>query len=391
MLAIPKARFGNLNVDRKLGRQTTSQRFVHAKVTRVVDSKRRRSWTIAGSPNLSHRGHAGFQTGAKFSNVETAILRTSENAARWLVPLGTGKEPEPAGRVQAEDDLGRTLLVRVCYNWATQTGDIRMSEQPCRVSLGPTPRNRIAAPVAIIDVTLSDAWMPLPAFALEWLARELETRNIIAAWNSEQDKECVLLVEEHEFAHRPSMVARELTAADILQHWSLLSESQRAEHLDRHLGSKDSDPEAPIGNPGAMQNQQASMFDAFSGILHGFLVLKQRLLDAFAKERDLESTIWLLGARHDSLGTLLEKVLDEQESDPVRNVVFGLCASELLALTEACRPSLIAAHPEATARLRLQIDRLETAWDSIDQGPDGGVTFRAWLESWWTKSEERGA
>lgn len=390
VLAIPNARFGNFNVDRKLGSQATTKRFVHAKVTRVVDARGRQSWTLVGSPNLSLRGHAGFQTFSRLSNLETAILRTSNQSTRWLAPLGTEKEPEPANCVQAEDDLGRVLLVRIRYNWASRAGDIRLADKPCRVSIGPTPRNANTAPVATIDVKCSDYWMPLPPDALEWLSRELETRNIIAAWNTALEKESVLLVEEHDFAHRPSMVARELTAADILQHWSLLSESQRAEHLDQQLSSRDPDPEAPVGESGATQHGQASMFDAFSGILHGFLVLKQRLLDAFTKERDAESTTWLLGARHDSLGTLLDKVLDDSGQDHVRKVVFALCASELLNLTEARRPSLLATQPEATARLRAQISRLESAWDSIDQGQEG-ASFRTWLESWWTESAERSA
>jgi hypothetical protein len=239
----------------------------------------------------------------------------------------------------------------------------------------------------VIEVDAPDEWLPLPQAALKWLASELETRNIVAAW-TKQGNSSHILVEELEFGQRPSMVAKDLSAADILQHWSLLSAAQRADHLDRRLGSRDLDPEAPIGGPVPPETLDSTMFDAFSGILHGFLVLKRRLVEAFQMDRGVEAETWLLGSRHDSVGTLLGKVLAEPAPDPVRHVIFGMCASELLTLTAHRRPGLLAAQPAAVAALRDQIRRLEAGWDHIEQGPIGEVSFRVWLESWWTNKQE---
>jgi hypothetical protein len=387
VLKIANSRFGEIEIDRRLGAQSTAQRYVHAKATRITDPKGRRSWTLSGSPNLSLRGHAGCQTDAELCNVETAILRTSSDAGRWLRPLAAGNEPAPAARVEGPDDLAKALLVRLRYNWATRTGEIRLASTGGQVCIGPTPFDPGAVPTAVIEVDAPDEWLPLPQAALKWLASELETRNIVAAW-TKQGNSSHILVEELEFGQRPSMVAKDLSAADILQHWSLLSAAQRADHLDRRLGSRDLDPEAPIGGPVPPETLDSTMFDAFSGILHGFLVLKRRLVEAFQMDRGVEAETWLLGSRHDSVGTLLGKVLAEPAPDPVRHVIFGMCASELLTLTAHRRPGLLAAQPAAVAALRDQIRRLEAGWDHIEQGPIGEVSFRVWLESWWTNKQE---
>ena len=388
---LPGARFGDLGLDTRLGKGSVSLRFVHAKVIRITDTTARKSWVLAGSPNLSQRGHAGWQSGAPFSNVETAILRESADAGRWLAPL-TGKEPAPADVLkEPEDGLGQGLLVRVRFDWETGAAAVRLSGPPCTVDLGPSTAAAGGAARASVAVNVRDEWLPLGELATSWLHKELETGNVIAAWSGELPRANVL-VEEHGLAHRRSMVAKNLTAADILRHWSLLSENQRAENLEKRLALGAEDPEAPNGAPAlAYDSIGPTMFDTFSGILHGFLILKTRLRDALAAEQDAAVEAWLLGARHDSVGTLLDKVLEETDGDAVRHVVFALCTTELLALAESLRPALLADRPGPVAALRDRVARLEAAWERINDGATPAETpgtFRRWFEQWWYEQQE---
>jgi hypothetical protein len=386
------AGFGDLRLDRSLGKGSDGQRFVHAKVIRVVDPATRRTWTLAGSPNLSQRGHAGWQTSAPASNVETAMLRVAVDGVRWLEPLDAGKEPGTAERVlDPKDEDPPGLLVRVRFDWETRQGALRLSGTACEVWLGPSTSAAGDSARARVEVTASDAWVALEEAAAGWLCRELQTGNVIAAW-SDATSPTSVLVEEHGGAHRPSMVARELSAADILRHWSLLSEAQRAANLEKRLDLGGEDPEAPSFLATAMAAVAGpTMFDTFSGIIHGYLVLKLRLEEALRGHQDAAVEAWLLGSRHDSVGTLLDKVLQEPAGDPVRQVVFALCSRELLVLAETRCPQLLAARPTATEALRKQIEALEAAWEFLDSGGAPGEhpdAFRQWLQRWWQAQVE---
>lgn len=388
---IPGARFGDLGLDTRLGKGTVATRFVHAKIIRISDPKARKSWVLAGSPNLSQRGHAGWQSGSPFSSVETAILREANDAGRWLAPLA-GKEPAPAAVVaDSEDGLGQGLLLRVRFDWETRSAALRLGGAPTVVNLGPSTAAAGGSARATVAISVGEEWVPLEGAPVAWLGKELETGNVIAAWSGDLPRTNVL-VEEHGLAHRPSMVARSLTAADILRHWSLLSDNQRAENLEKRLALGDEDPEAPVGGVSvAYDSIGPTMFDTFSGILHGFLILKTRLRDALVADQEAAVEAWLLGARHDSVGTLLDKVLEEADGEAVRHVVFALCTAELLAVAETLRPGWLAARPGPTAALRERIVRLEIAWQRINERPaadEAPGTFRRWFEQWWFEQRE---
>ncbi len=381
--AVPGARFGNLALDLRLGKGSDATRFVHAKVLRYTHVATKRTWTLAGSPNLSIRGHAGWLTPAPASNVETAILRVTSDGSRWLEPIGAGGEPAPAETVTSEDEALPGISLRVRFDWESGAAAARLTGAPGRVYLGPATAVTGGEARAGVDVPDAGPWVRLPVEAAAWLAGELETGNVIAAWGTGSARIHVL-VEEHGLAQRPSLVARDLTPADILRHWSLLSEAQRADNLEKRLALGGEDPEAPTAVAATADEGGPTMFDSFAGILHGFFILRTRLEDAFAQDEDAAAEAWLLGARHDSVGTLLDKVLGEQAPDAVRRVVFGLSARELLGLAERRRPRLLSDRPTATAALRDRISRLEEAWATIEDPPDETPgSFRWWLERWW--------
>ncbi len=386
--AVSGASFGELGVDRRLGKGSDAERFVHAKVVRYADLAKKRTWTLAGSPNLSVRGHAGWQTGAPASNVETAMLRVAPGTGRWLAPLAPGKEPAPAAAAASEDEPARGILLRARFDWELWAAAVRLAGAPGRVHLGPSTTVTGGSARVVVDVPDGGAWIPLSASAADWLGAELETGNVIGAWGDDGVRTSVL-VEEHGLVQRPSLVARALTPADILRHWSLLTEAQRAENLEKRLTLRSDDPEAPIAVGAAPAAPGPTMFDTFSGILHGFFVLRTRLERALDAGEDAAAEAWLLGLRHDSVGTLLDLVLAEEEPEAVRQVIFGLCARELVGVVRDRRPALLSAHPGPLGALEDRIAQLESAWGRIEEPPgEAPGTFRRWIEAWWAGTGE---
>lgn len=385
--AIPNARFGALGVDTRVGTSSNKIRFIHAKVIRITDVPGKRTWTLVGSPNLSNHAHAGWSSG-RGSNIETAILRVAAETSRWLSVLAQGSEPAPASALVTDDDpRAEGLPVRVRYDWRDGSAALWLGCAPCAVCLGPAVSAGTAR--VRIPVTTRDAWVPLGADALRWLAGELVTSNVVSAWG-DGGLPAPVLVEEHGMAFRPSMVASGLSPADILRHWSMLTEAQRAEHIASRLEvGHDEDPEAPAAMP-VLIAEGTTMFDTFSGILHGFLMLRSRMLEAIRHHQEPAVEAWLLGARHDSVGTLLTMVV-ESETDPVRLIVYAMCTRDLLDLVERRLPGFVVARPLAAAALRARVAELDAAWDKVDvnAGPNEPPgAFRTWIEDWWRREAE---
>lgn len=379
--AIPGARFGELGIDRTFGKGSDARRFVHAKVIRATDPSGKRAFTLAGSPNLSVRGHAGWQTGSWAANLETAVLREGIGG-RWLTPLRDGEEPPLAKAPVSAGDEPAPLVVRVRFDWETRRAHARLVAGPAgEVAIGAMAGG---VPGFRVDFVADAHWMDLPEPAAAWLERELVSTNVFAAWRDGLPPSPVL-VEEDGLAYRPSMVAAQLRASDILEHWSLLSEAQRANHLDATLPlAAGDDPEAPEASS-VTSPAGETMFDGVAGIVHAFLMLRRRINTALDKGQTAAVEAWVYGARHDSLGTLLDRVLSE-EQEPVRRVLFALSAAEVLQAVEACDPSLGARHAPGAAAVRERITCLEQGWDTIQGASRPGEdprAFRDWLERWW--------
>jgi hypothetical protein len=375
VLQLPEGRLGELSIDRALSKDRL--RFVHAKVIHVIGEGQ--SWLLSGSPNLSNQGHAGAWSGIGRANIETAILR-ADRGGRWLKVLKEtdhiqGQEsPEPA----EDRKLGRTLPVRVRYDWRDGSASAR-ADRERTVNLGEAVQAR-EAPVAFATVQVSAEWSPIAPMPV---AEALASSNVISVWE-EGGIPCPILVEELGTAQRPSRVTAELTASDILEHWSLFSPEQRAAHseaiLDRGGGD---DVEAPQRGRPEVAQVGPTMFDAFAGVLHAFLMLRQRLSEAMNQERLALVEHLVLGRQHDSLLTLLDAIeSDEREGDShkTRRLVVLLCAAEVVEEVQRRCPALWDASPKITAALRERLAREEEAWADLALPP----AFRAWFKEMWT-------
>lgn len=392
VLALDGGRFGILDGELDLGPEPGSPggRFVHAKAIRIIDDAAGCSWNLVGSPNLSVQAHAGWLTSAPRSNVETAILRKSPGTASWFRPQV--KEPQPAQEAVPEEEVeGPVLNIRVTFDWRTELAQLWCAVAPLAVSLAPAHAGGAGEHAfCVVTTSAAESWVALSPKDAERLRAELQTSNLLSAW-APGHQPAIILVEESNAGLAPSKVDCKLSASEILRHWSLLSDDQRALHLQRALlqGAENED-DSTLTGAAAATAPAATMFDAYSGITHGFLIMKQRLLAALNKGPQGEAEIepWMLGQRHDSLGTLLAQVLSEHQTEPVRNIVFALSARELLTLLKSARPGFLQARQKAVAQLEQSIACLETAgWKAIDaDGAPGSdpTAFRQWIESNWT-------
>ena len=71
------------------------------------------------------------------------------------------------------------------------------------------------------------------------------------------------------------------------------------------------------------------MFDRFSGVYHAFGCLQRHVEEVLGSGREREAEARLLGAKYDSLPSLLQKTLDAKEGDAIVRYVTFLCAKQV--------------------------------------------------------------
>ena len=130
-------------------------------------------------------------------------------------------------------------------------------------------------------------------------------------------------------SHKPSLLMQ-LSVADILRYWSLLSPEQRAAFLDARA------PEMALLGPGAdlvtrarATLERETLFDKFAGVFHAFGCLERAVRQALDKRNDRDATYRLFGKKYDSLGSLIDKVQSDSDGDDVERYVVLLCARQL--------------------------------------------------------------
>jgi len=374
--ALHHTKLARIAVERSLGKGE-GHRFVHAKAIRVTTEKH--TWELVGSPNLTAAAHGGWRA-TPSANIETAILTRGPTRAPWLLPLGTTDAAPPAD--SSHDDLrpaGIALRLRICWEPPIHAeARLPEGESHTRVHIGPGVQTSPPTARLELDLPTAGAWHPLTEDQLAQLQEELQATNVLTAWTGDEAPRA-FLVEEHGLAFRASRVFAELTPADILAHWALLSPERRAAHVEAILGTANLDGEAPV-DPVAPARRTCTFFDDTAGLLHAFLMLGERLQRALDDGTPTVLTDILLGERHDSLGTLLDKVVDEQAEDPVRRVLVA--ESSLALLERFTGQPAVADHPEACGTLRDRIRTVADAWTALDLGEDGDA-FRRWFCEQW--------
>lgn len=376
--AMPRVKWGQLPRDAvKYGASADAgARHVHAKVYRFFTRKpERREVLFIGSANLTTAAH-----GAR-GNVETGFLVESDppRPEFWLMPEeAPPSEFKAQPREDAEPSGGTRLALR--YRWDLEKAEVFWDGK------SPSPSLQVEAQGLVLfalSALPSHTWQALPVEDGHRVADAL-TRTSMFHVYGEGPEPGSLLVQEDGMWNKPSLL-RELSAADILRYWSLLSPEQRAEFIEQHAADL---PTLGLGLDLVADARAAvvmdTMFDRFAGFFHAFGCLERSVRAALDKGNEGEAVYRLFGRKYDSLGSLLERVQRGPGlGDDVERYVLTLCARQLCNEIRRDFPAFWADHASDAERLDEALAESATLRDSLlaDNAADMGA-FLSWFEPW---------
>ncbi|MES2641352.1 MAG: hypothetical protein V4850_17810 [Myxococcota bacterium] len=346
-------------------------RFTHAKVYRFFDD--RREVLVVGSVNLSAAAHSDASAG----NFESAVLvETVANARRdwWMSRRNTLPE-HFAPRVGEEEAVrGRAPPLHLRYDWRTDL--LAYFWEPGEAAAAAVDVSTGAVGFRITPIVVG-VWVPVPPEVVLGLRDRLRASACVSV--TIELETFRVLVREEGMQNRPPLVC-DLTPEQILEYWALLSQEQRDAFLEQHgyrlpQLSEDGAPPAPT----AVEGSGTTLFDRFAGIFHAFSCLREHVQNALQSGRKKEAAYRLLGRKHDSLGALVERVLDDELGDLTSRYVQLLCAREVTDAVLAAHPAWAAEHSVAVVELRARLDRVAELRARLCL-PEDGAAFIEWFE-----------
>ena len=350
------------------------KRTVHAKVYRFFDPRQKYEAILCGSVNLTSAGHSGK------GNFETAFLVETQpsRVPDWWLETDRKRPSTFAVAEVAEGALraavGAALSVR--HDWEQHVTDVYWDESK-------------ASP--ILDVT-RDTHRVLTLTALEprtWTrlsetdSTEIERSVGITSYlhvATEGHETALILVQEIGMASKPSLLMN-LSIADILRSWSLLSPEQRMAFHEEY-GDELASAASALGVPFRKRDSAVvgSMFDRVAGIFHAFEALDRSVATALEKKgREYEAKCLLFGKKYDSLGQLLDRVLaSDGEADAVHRYLILLCTRQLLMTVKRTHAEFMAENVAVTRELEKRLDALEGVRAELAVHDES--VFFAWFE-----------
>ncbi|MBU2647768.1 hypothetical protein KKI24_23875 [bacterium] len=326
---------------------SAAKRFSHAKVYRLFSSVSEKEFIIAGSTNFTQAAHAGGSD----RNFETSIVYdTTQEGVKpnwWLIPeKETPSSFVPSETEDSEGDLAAEFIL-LEYDWEKKWLSYFWQKSDN------TPREAVVRSSSIDVLSLkaisTDRWVKLRSFDSDLLEERLRVSALVTiGWGSIEQS---VLVREEGMALKPTMLDS-LTAEEILEYWSLLSKEQRSAFLDERIAALlKTRQQAPDGKAAVAFETRSSMFDRFAGVFHAFACLDQYVTEAIEFERWKDIEYRILGKKHDSLGSLVEKTLTENADDPTHQYVTLLSARESVKKLHKLEPEFYREHRNTFAEL----------------------------------------
>ena len=352
-------------------------RRVHAKVYRLW-RKGGPDLLVVGSPNLSSAGHSRATAG----NLEAAFLVDVTDAGYpqrwWLEPVDHEAERFTDTAPAEEDGLeGAGLNLSLQYDWGKNELSYRLVRDDADKRVERFEVNQPAGPhLFSVDRPRSGRWVTCPGDAATQVRDLLASTSFLQI--THKGRSWRILVREEGMAYRPSLWT-ELTPEEILEYWSLLTAAQRAAFIERL--TQDSLEGLPTAIRDPLRSKD-TLFDRYAGIYHAFGCLSRHVETAVDERREAEAEARLLGAKYDSLPSLLEKTLALDDADPIVRYVTLLCAKQLRDdLFGRYRPFFKARKKGLAAldRLLTQLPDLKDALPLPDD--DDREAFLDWYES----------
>ena len=245
-------------------------RRVHAKVYRFW-RRGEGDVVLAGSVNLTQAAHSRASAG----NLEAAFLvdttTDSDHADWWLEPLDVPPKhfAEQLTREDRDSDrVGLDLSLR--YDWARHTFEYRVDADHD----GDVRIQEIAGEdLYTIVRPRKGEWRDCGSAAAKAVNEVLKSTSLVRARIQSAGEECqwCVLIREEGMTHKPSLLTQ-LTPEEILQYWSLLTESQRQAFLADRLETDEAllGLQSVLHSTSPLGQGRERAFDHFAGIFHAF-------------------------------------------------------------------------------------------------------------------------
>jgi hypothetical protein len=359
--------------------ENARQRMVHAKVYRFFALQPKFEVLFIGSVNLTNPAHRPG------GNLETGFLVELSPTRRpdwWLIaetvrPREYSPRPEDEGNAATG---GSKLSVR--FWWNTTTAEVYWDDSSTSPKLNITSQG---VELFSVDILPPKAWRPLPTDACSELQRVLRSTSLLTILG-EGAEPGLILVQEEGMSHRPSLMF-DLSPAEILRYWSLLTAAQRAAFIEARA------PElASLGEGAALLSryvpltQTQTFFDRFAGIFLAFGNLERSVRSALRDGRGREATYRLFGQKYDSLGCLLDRVLKDAkagEGDLVDHYVIVLCAQQLVQELRRENSDFWREHQADGKHFQEQLGVTQSLRESlVARDPAQMPEFLDWFERW---------
>ena len=359
--------------------ENARQRIVHAKVYRFFAQQPKREILFVGSVNITTPAH---QLGG---NLETGLLVELSQLRRpdwWLInDTARPREYDPRTEDEGNATIGGSKL-SVRFWWDTTAAEVFWDDWSTSPSL-----NVMAHGLDIfsVDGLPPKVWQSLPADAAAGLQRVLRSTSILAVVG-EGKEPGLLLVQEEGMSHRPSLLF-DLSPAEILRYWSLLTAAQRAAFLEVRS------PEVALLGAGAALlsrytplAQEQTFFDRCAGIFLAFGSLERSVRSALQEGREREAIYRLFGQKYDSLGSLLKRVLKdsaEGKGDLVDHYLIVLCALQVVQELRRENGEFWREHASDGKRLQDQLGVMQSIRERlIERDPVEMPAFLDWFDRW---------
>lgn len=360
----------------------TPARFIHAKVYRFFSQKPKREFCFVGSVNLTEPAHA------KKGNWETGMLVEVDCPRApdfWLETDGsTPKDFHPNDDTDPAKSGGTPLVVQ--YHWDSGIAkcfwDLENNSPSLRIEM----RGVILCQLGPISAR---TWIQLDSTVAAQLAAQLKETSFVEVFGYGEGSG-LLLVQEEGMAHKPSLLLN-LSAADILRYWSLLTNDQRAAFLEAKSFDLDlsQDGSELLARTKINWGNQ-TFFDRFAGVFHAFSCLENAVREKLTIKppRATEADYRLFGKKYDSLGTLLDRVIsDPALTDDIERYIILLCAQQLMQELERDFPEYWQTRKAKSLELKATLTHAQTIrLRMATAGADCDMpAFLDWFDTWFLK------
>jgi hypothetical protein len=195
-----------------------------------------------------------------------------------------------------------------------------------------------------------------------------------------------LLVQEEAMSHKPSLLLQ-LTVAEILRYWALLTAEQRAAFIEQRFPdlSATATGRDLLARLPPLRTVD-SFFDRFAGIFHAFGCLERSVRDALAQDREKDAAYRLFGQKYDSLPTLLGQLAEEGSGSDIDRYVMVLSARQMCEELKRAFPDFWDRHLADAVSIGNQLGALDQIRQRlIAHDPDAMPAFLQWFDRWFLK------